>query len=140
MNDPHVEALFYKVEHADSVDYSVSPPVVQETDVFRVKIEDDQVCFELKKHYPTANSAKEVVDRYVSVWELDALLKGPREQFRLRFSHPKVVDRCPERGRVVAHGLPIVAHAWLSKPESTEESWYLCRSVGEGRGKVAVRV
>ena len=27
-----------------------------------------------------------------------------------------------------------------SKPESTEESWYLCRSVGEGRGKVAVRV
>ncbi len=26
------------------------------------------------------------------------------------------------------------------KPESTEESWYLCRSVGEGRGKVAVRV
>ena len=25
-------------------------------------------------------------------------------------------------------------------PESTEESWYLCRSVGEGRGKVAVRV
>ena len=28
----------------------------------------------------------------------------------------------------------------LYKPESTEESWYLCRSVGEGRGKVAVRV
>ena len=28
----------------------------------------------------------------------------------------------------------------VSKPESTEESWYLCRSVGEGRGKVAVRV
>ena len=26
------------------------------------------------------------------------------------------------------------------KPESTEESWNLCRSVGEGRGKVAVRV
>ena len=28
----------------------------------------------------------------------------------------------------------------FSNPESTEESWYLCRSVGEGRGKVAVRV
>ena len=28
----------------------------------------------------------------------------------------------------------------MLKPESTEESWYLCRSVGEGRGKVAVRV
>ena len=28
----------------------------------------------------------------------------------------------------------------LFKPESTEESWNLCRSVGEGRGKVAVRV
>ncbi len=28
----------------------------------------------------------------------------------------------------------------VSKPESTEESWNLCRSVGEGRGKVAVRV
>ncbi len=31
-------------------------------------------------------------------------------------------------------------HFSVSKPESTEESWYLCRSVGEGRGKVAVRV
>ena len=30
--------------------------------------------------------------------------------------------------------------AVLYNPESTEESWYLCRSVGEGRGKVAVRV
>ena len=28
----------------------------------------------------------------------------------------------------------------LLKPESTEESWNLFRSVGEGRGKVAVRV
>ena len=28
----------------------------------------------------------------------------------------------------------------LPEPESTEESWNLCRSVGEGRGKVAVRV
>ena len=28
----------------------------------------------------------------------------------------------------------------LLNPESTEESWNLCRSVGEGRGKVAVRV
>ena len=28
----------------------------------------------------------------------------------------------------------------LTNPESTEESWYLCRSVGKGRGKIAVRV
>ena len=36
----------------------------------------------------------------------------------------------------------VTSGGWVKipNPESTEESWYLCRSVGEGRGKVAVRV
>lgn len=100
MNDPHVEALFYKIEHADSVDYSGSQPVDQEADEFRVKIEDDQVCFELKKHYPTVNSAKDVVDRYARVWELEVLLRDPYQEFKLRYSHPKVVDRRPVPGQI----------------------------------------
>ena len=119
MNDPHVEALFYRIEHADSVDYSVSPPLVQEADEFRVKIEDDQVCFELKKHYPTVNSAKEVVDRYASVWELQALLRDPRQEFRLRYSYPKVVDRCPVPGQIVVSALPTRFHFSVSQPTVT---------------------
>ena len=119
MNDPHVEALFYKIEHANSVDYSVSPPVVQEADEFRVKIEDDRVCFELKKHYPTVNSAKEVVDRYASVWELEALLRDPRQEFKLRYSYPKVVDRCPVPGQIVVSALPTRFHFSVSQPTVT---------------------
>ena len=43
-------------------------------------------------------------------------------------------------GEMVAKRGKVRTWHYAHKPESTEESWNLCRSVGEGRGKVAVRV
>ena len=39
MNDPHVVALFYEVEHDSAVDYSAAEPVDHEDHEFRLRIE-----------------------------------------------------------------------------------------------------
>ena len=119
MNDPHVQALVYKIEHADSVDYGASDPVEQDTVDFKVRTEDDHVRFELKKHYSSADFAREVVNRYVKVWELDALLRDPSQEFVLRYCHSEMVDRCPVPGRKVAAAHPVKWHFSLPQPTVT---------------------
>ena len=39
MNDPHVEALIYVVEHNESSDYSLAKTIVIEHTIFRLKLE-----------------------------------------------------------------------------------------------------
>ncbi len=45
MNDPHVEAIHYIVEHDDSVDYRDVAPLAFEDDLFRVSAEKVEVVF-----------------------------------------------------------------------------------------------
>ena len=48
MNDPHVVALIYRVEHGNSVDYREAKPFIRKEPAFPVKIKDNQPPFELK--------------------------------------------------------------------------------------------
>ena len=41
MNDPHVVALIYRVEHENSVDYRETKPLIREEPAFRVEIKDN---------------------------------------------------------------------------------------------------
>ena len=50
MNDPHVVALIYRVEHGNSVDYREAEPLTREEPAFRVDVKDNQARFELKAH------------------------------------------------------------------------------------------
>ena len=58
MNDPHVVALIYRVEHGNSVDYREAQPLIREEQAFRVAVKDNQVRFELKDHYGTKGCAE----------------------------------------------------------------------------------
>ena len=49
MNDTHVVALFYQIDHGQSVDYREVKPSDHEEKGFRLKISNEQVCFEFKK-------------------------------------------------------------------------------------------
>ena len=71
MNDPHVAALFYDIEHSDSVSYEKAKSFVHDEPAFRVKVKDKKVCFKLKEHYATESEARESVKEYIHIWELE---------------------------------------------------------------------
>ena len=95
MNDPHVVALLYSIEHDNTVDYSEAPPIDEEVDSFRVRVEDKKVRLELKEHYATEDVALEAAEPYIRSWEMGAALRGLRGQFKLRYRGSVVVDRNP---------------------------------------------
>ena len=54
MNDPHVTALHYRVEHDDSVDYDNAVPLDYEDDHVEVNLEKRQLTLRPKEHYASA--------------------------------------------------------------------------------------
>ena len=95
MNDPHVAALFYRIKHGDSVNYSNPEPFRREEPAFRLEVKDKQVCFELKDHYASAAEARNAIDDYIRVWEFSACLENGPDSFRLNFERAQIEDRNP---------------------------------------------
>jgi hypothetical protein len=102
MNDPHVDALIYRVEHGDDVNYDAAPPMKYENEVFTVRIErgDDKskkglVRFEFKTHFATVEEAQAAVEPFIWSWELSANLDHYSHQFNLSFDDSKISDRNP---------------------------------------------
>ena len=113
MNDPHVVALIYEIEHDSSVDYSEAEPVDHEEDRFRILIKDKSTRAEMKEHHATESAALEVVEPYLRSWEMDAALRSHPDEFRLKFDRSEIVDRNPTPGVVelaatIRAGEPIV--------------------------------
>ena len=95
MNDPHVVALFYNIEHGPSVDYREAEPRDYEEENFSVQIEDRKICFAMKVHYATEEDAREAVREYISRWEFDGGLRRGPDRFKLVYQNARIVDRNP---------------------------------------------
>ena len=95
MNDPHVDALIYQVDHEKSVDYTSASPLCHKTELFRISLADGTARFELNEHFATEEAAREVVDPYIRKWEFEAGICTRPDQFRLHFAHAEIVDRDP---------------------------------------------
>ncbi len=98
MNNPHIAALIYKIEHGPSVDYRKAESIDHEEAGFRVKIVTDQVRFELKEHYATEGAARKAIEDYIRVWEFSACLENGPDCFRLNFERAWIEDRNPTPG------------------------------------------
>ena len=120
MNDPRVVALHYRIEHESSVDYSKAEPVDHEEEGFRIRIEEGRACFVMKDDHPTVDSALEVVNSYISNWELDAALKGKPNEFKLKFARPEIVDRKPTLGEHRVSADPVSWEFTTSVPTVTK--------------------
>ena len=105
MNDPHVVALLYRVEHGESFDYKEAKPLVcDKSPTFHLEVKDKQVRFELKEHYAAEEDAREAIEDYIRNWEFDACLKYGPESFRLKFHKAEIVDRNPTPGELSIRG------------------------------------
>ena len=104
MNDPHVVALIYQVEHGRSVDYSKAKPLDHKEAGFRIKVKDGLVRFEFKDHYAMEEAARAAIEDYIREWEFAAGLCGGPGYFRLRFDCAEIEDRDPTPGVVELYG------------------------------------
>ena len=109
MNDPHVVALHYRVEHDSTYDYDGVPPLYHQVEAFDIRIENKQASFTMKEHYATEEEARKAIEEYIRSWELDAVLRQGLRTFKLRFDRAKIVDRNPTPatpGTVIGRGRP----------------------------------
>ena len=96
MNDPHVNALVFGIEHGPALSYSDDAQAIDHDEPgFHVTLKDRTVRFELNEHYATPKKARERVRPYVRNWEMDAGLDGRPGDFRLEFQQAEVIDRSP---------------------------------------------
>ena len=83
MNDPHVDALIYRVLHSESIKFQGTREI--ERSEFRVDIEDDQACFHMKEHFATEQEARAAVQPFIDQWEFEEALRVGPGQFGLSF-------------------------------------------------------
>ena len=124
MNDPHVEALVYVVEHDNSSDYSLAKTVEIEHTTFRLKLEGGEARFELKEHYPTWKQAQRAIQPFIQQWELRSSLESGTGTFTLKFKRHEMIDRNPTPGVISASGLPISSVVTISRPTVTVSRQY----------------
>ena len=124
MNDPHVEALIYVVEHDKSSDYGLAKTLEIEHTTFHLKIEDSEARFELKEHYPTRQQAQQVIQPFLQQWELRASLKAGPGTFALKFKQAEMIDRKPTPGVIALSALPISSSFTTSSPKVTVSRQY----------------
>jgi hypothetical protein len=98
MNDPHVQALYYRVEHGEHVDYTKTKPLAYAEADFDIEIKDRRVAIALKIHFASINDARASVEPFLRAWEMDAALRyGPRTLI-FRYDRADVIDRNPTPG------------------------------------------
>jgi hypothetical protein len=95
VNDPHVEELIYHIDAGDRLNFRDPPPVKDETNAFRMILNDGVVAFSMKEHHPTEESARRAVEGYLRAWELDVALQYDSLELRFVFDRPKIIDRNP---------------------------------------------
>lgn len=114
MNDPHVVALLYQINHSQSVDYRDAKPIDREEEGFCVKVENERVRIEFKEHYATEDAARKAIEDYIRAWEFSAGLQGGPNYFKLKFDHAQIEDRKPTPGVTNLYG-----HARTGVPTAT---------------------
>lgn len=96
MNDPHVTALHYWVDHDDSVDYDNAAPLDYETELGTFHLEKRELTVRPKEHYAGAQEARDALDGFIRNWEFNAAVEAGTRQFGLQYVDAEIIDRNPE--------------------------------------------
>ena len=95
MNDPHVKALYYWVEHDESVDYENAEPLNYEDELAEVHLEKRELTIKPKEHYASTEEAWDALESFIRNWEFDAAVESGSRGFELKYLNADVIDRNP---------------------------------------------
>jgi hypothetical protein len=97
MNKPHIDKLFYKIITKDNVDYVNAPAVSLENETFKMVTSNNEVTFEMKKHFSSEQDAKIATDEFLNKWEIIIGLENAPDDIRFKFDRSEVVHFEPNQ-------------------------------------------
>ena len=95
MNDPHVAALHYWIEHGDSVDYDNAEPLDYEDEMAEVHVAKRELILRPREHYASTQEARSALENFIRKWEFDAAVEAGTKHFQLKYMDAEVIDRNP---------------------------------------------
>jgi len=95
MRDPHVEALYYRLETGQQLAFSGPSPVERDADTFSLRLSDGQLVVRMKNHYATDTAARLAVEPYLRSWEIATALRHGPGAMKFVFERADVIDRDP---------------------------------------------
>jgi hypothetical protein len=101
MNDPHVETLFYRINHSEGVDYSKAPLLELPEPKFTIYIEHKSARIDMRGHYAAVQDARDVVEPFLRLWELTAALNRNPGEWQFVYDRANVIDRNPTPGAAI---------------------------------------
>ena len=119
MNNPHVTALHFWVEHDDSVDYDNAETLDYEDYLVKAHLEKSELTLRPKEHYASAEEAREALEGFIRNWEFDAGVEAGTRQFELKYVDADIIDRNPkppQPGVVTASASPVRFRVEISRP------------------------
>ena len=93
MNNQRVKTLYYRLIPAKNVNYKKAQPIFEDTDDFRMSIDDDNAIFEMKKCYATVDEARGIVDNYLYQWEILIGLEHAPDDLIFKFQRADIIDK-----------------------------------------------
>lgn len=116
MNKPHIEKLFYKIITKDNVDYVNAPAVSLENETFRMVTSNNDVTFEMKRHFISEQDARDATDEFLNKWEIIIGLENDPDDIKFRFDRSAIVDLEPnENEDNVNLSVSVSGHVHLSE-------------------------
>ena len=112
MNDPHVEALYYRfVTEDDSDDFSQAAPLSGSLGDFDFTLADGHLVARPRLHFASADDAIAALEPHLRAWEQSSLVSRYHYAFRFRYLHPHLIDRAPTPGNQVIELVGIASTA-----------------------------
>jgi hypothetical protein len=95
MRDPHVKSLRYLLRPSEGVTFDQPPALEWDTDDFHMILENNVATFEMQRHYPSKEAARQAVERYLRAWHIDMALRLSSPDFNCEFETAEMIDRDP---------------------------------------------
>jgi hypothetical protein len=102
VNDPHIEALIYRIGHKESVNYANAAPLEHAESDFIIRIERGRARIEMQTDYVEVSEARAAVEPFLRAWELLAGLNYGPGEFEFVYEKANIIDRSPVPGLVGA--------------------------------------
>src|SRR5262245_24170856 len=95
MRNPHVVALYYRLETDSSLIFDHPRPYDYDTNEFTLRLADGVLTSTMKGHYASVEEARAVVDPLLRDWELHVALPRGKQIMHFVFQKPELIDLDP---------------------------------------------
>ena len=102
MNEPHVNALYYKLIVEKDIDFNRASPIQEETDDFIFSLSHKEAIFIMKAHFAKENDAKKITDGFLNSYLVLWGIEHPSDDIKFLFKSSEIVDKKPSNDHTLS--------------------------------------